>query len=247
MRFLSQAMGGALAVASLSALIPLAHSAQLPPKPSLEIVSPRMGATVEGPDVPVTFILKNYEVYFDSTRGKGQHLHFILDNQPYVPLYSAKPYTAKGLAPGTHTIRMFPSREWHESIKNSGAFAMVTFNVGKADGQNTPNPKKPLLTYSRPKGEYVGQAADSIMVDFWLKKAKLGKGDYQVRLTVDGTPETLLDWEPIWKTGLAMGEHRFKLELLDKAGQPVPGPFNVTERTITLKKAAPADTSAHGH
>ena len=247
MRSLSQAFGCAIAIASLSALIPLATLADAPPEAELDIVSPKMGDTVEGPDVPVTFILKNYEVYFDSTRGKGQHIHFIVDNQPYVPLYSAKPHTANGLAPGTHTIRMFPSREWHESIKNSDAFAMVTFNVGKADGQNAPDPKKPLLTYSRPKGEYVGHAADSIMVDFWLKNAKLGKDKYQVRLTVDGKPETLLEWKPIWKTGLAMGPHTFKLELLDKDGVAVPGPFNVTERTITLKEAAQADTSAHAH
>jgi hypothetical protein len=247
MRSLSHALGLAVAVASLSVLIPPAPSAETPPEPELEIVSPRMGETVPGPDVPVTFILKNYEVYFDSTRAKGQHIHFIMDNQPYVPLYSAKPYTAKGLAPGTHTIRAFPSREWHESIKNSDVFAMVTFNVGKGDGQNSPDPKKPLLTYSRPKGEYVGHAADSIMVDFWLKNAKLGKDKYQVRLTVDGTPEILLEWKPIWKTGLAMGPHQFKLELLDKDGAAVPGPFNVTERTITLKEAAPADTSAHAH
>ena len=243
MRSLSLA-AGAVAVASLVAAVPHLTSAKDVEKVSLEIVSPKMGETVAGPDVPVTFIVKNYEVYFDSTRGKGQHIHFILDNQPYLPLYSAKPYTAKGLAPGTHTIRMFPSREWHESIKDEHAFAMVTFNVGKADGQNAPDPKAPLLTYSRPKGEYVGHAADSLLVDFWLRNAKLGKDDDQVRLTVDGTPETLVEWKPIWKTGLAMGPHTFKLELLDKAGQPVPGPFNVTERTITLKAAA-ADTSAH--
>jgi hypothetical protein len=36
-------------------------------------------------------------------------------------------------------------------------------------------------------------------------------------------------------TGLAPGDHRFKLELLDKSGKVIPGAYNVTERVITVK------------
>ena len=32
---------------------------------------------------------------------------------------------------------------------------------------------QPLLTYSRPKGDYKGADADAIMIDFWLMNAKL--------------------------------------------------------------------------
>jgi hypothetical protein len=239
-------------VAALVAVLALfAAAARGSDKESTEvkfkIESPKNGETLPGPDVTVTFKLENYEVYFDSTRMKGQHIHMILDNLPYVPHYSRDPYVLKNLSPGTHTLRAFPSREWHESIKDDDAFDMVTFNVGKADGQNSPNPAFPLLTYSRPKGDYVGHAADSILVDFWIKHAKLGKDNHKVRLTVDGKPELLEEWKPYWKTGLAMGPHSFRLELLDKDGKAVPGPFNVTERTINLK-AAPTDTSgAHAH
>ena len=35
----------------------------------------------------------------------------------------------------------------------------------------------PLLTYSRPKGEYTGAGAESIMVDFYLTNATLGPND----------------------------------------------------------------------
>ena len=247
MRSPSHALGRAFAIASVMTLLVLAGRAADASPVTLMIDSPKKGQTLSGPDVTVSLTLKNYEVYFDSTRNKGQHIHFILDNKPYVPLYSTKPYTVKDLAPGTHTIRAFPSREWHESIKDPGAFAMVTFNVGKANGQNAPDPKAPLLTYSRPKGEYVGHAADSILVDFWVKNAKISHDDDQVRLTIDGTAEKLTDWKPVWKTGLAMGPHQIKLELLDEHGNVVPGPFNVTERTFTLKPAATETTSEHPH
>ena len=32
---------------------------------------------------------------------------------------------------------------------------------------------KPLLTYSRPKGDYAGAEADPIMVDFWVTNGKI--------------------------------------------------------------------------
>lgn len=201
---------------------------------TLKIVSPQMGETLEGPSVAISFDLQNYEVYFDSTTGKGQHIHVILDNEPYIPHYSTEPYEFEFLEPGTHTVRAFPSREWHESIKDPGAFAMVTFNVGEADGKNAPDPNAPLLTYSRPKGEYSGEDAKRILVDYWLKNCTLGVSDYRVRLRIDGNAQEFIKWEPYWVENLGPGEHVIKLELIAPDGTVVEGPFNTTERTITV-------------
>jgi hypothetical protein len=209
----------------------------------LTINSPQQGQTVSGPDVPVAFTLENYQVYYDSAAAKGQHIHFILDNEPYIPHYSTDPFTFKEVKPGTHTIRAFPSRPWHESIKDPEAFAMVTFNVQRADGKNTVDPAAPLLTYSRPKGEYAGASAESILVDFWIKNVTLSPGGNRVRLTVDGTAEELPQWAPTYKVGLGLGEHTFRLDLLAPDGSVVAGPFNSTQRKIVLK----ADTLHAAH
>src|SRR5260370_30014169 len=50
------------------------------------------------------------------------------------------------------------------------------------------DPTKPLLTYSRPKGEYKGEDADPVMIDFWLSNAKLQdeRGQYRLRYSIDG-------------------------------------------------------------
>src|SRR5207247_8632582 len=61
------------------------------------------------------------------------------------------------------------------------------------------DPAKPLLTYSRPKGEYKGADADPIMIDFWLSNAKLrgDGGDYRVRYFIDNDEARFIDkWEP---------------------------------------------------
>jgi hypothetical protein len=203
----------------------------------------------------------------------------ILDNQPYEAYYNLdQEFELRNVADGEHTLRVFPSRPWHESYKNPGAFQMVKFNVrnGGADatkpattnsGQQMSNAKansnanatpategkdmpdshagpvdatKPLLTYSRPKGEYKGADADAIMIDFWLSNAKLtgDGGEYRVRCSVDGGEAKFIDkWEPIWLSGWTAGKHSVKLELVDKAGNLVDnGGYNSTTREITVTK-----------
>jgi hypothetical protein len=265
--------------------------------PALKFVEPREGATVNGSTVKVRLALsgdlKGYEPHKDPATGMGNHIHVILDNQPYEAYYNlGEPFELRNVSEGAHTIRVFASRPWHESYKNEGSFQMVSFTVKgggdaskptttaggqkMADNANaananaaaakagaTPAPgaspaaspegkdmqpstggavdrAKPLLTYSRPKGEYKGADADAIMIDFWLSNAKLqgDGGEYRVRYSVDGGEAKYLDkWEPVWLAGWAAGKHTVKLELLDKAGNVVDnGGYNSTSRDITVTR-----------
>ena len=253
-------------------------------QPTLRIVSPANNATINGSTVEVKLELqgdlKGYMPHKDPTTQKGNHIHVILDNQPYEAYYEInEPFELRNVAEGTHTLRVFPSRPWHESYKNDGAFQMVEFNVKGGGDRNkptttnngdqlaNPSPKsasanspiparegkdfspsqggevdraKPLLTYSRPKGEYKGADADPIMIDFWLLNAKLqgDGGDYRVRYSIDGSEGKFLDkWEPIWLSGWINGKHSVKLELIDKDGNAVEnGGYNSTTREITISK-----------
>ena len=102
------------------------------------------------------------------------------------------------------------------------------------------DPAKPLLTYSRPKGEYKAEDADPIMIDFWLSGAKLkgDGGDYRVRYIVDDDDAKYIEkWEPIWLSGWTNGKHTVRLELVDKDDKPVEnGGYNTTSREITIAK-----------
>ena len=99
---------------------------------------------------------------------------------------------------------------------------------------------KPLLTYSRPKGEYKGADTDAIMIDFWLTGAKLkgDGGEYRVRYSVDGGEPKFIDkWEPIWLSGWTAGKHTVKIELIDPDGGVFDnGGYNTTSREITIVK-----------
>jgi hypothetical protein len=253
-------------------------------KPTLRVVTPANNAVINGSTVEVKVDLsgdlKGYMPHKDPATGKGNHIHVILDNQPYEAYYElGQPFELRNVSEGKHTLRVFPSRPWHESFKNDEAFQMVTFTVkGGGDaskpttannGQTMASPAKspassasptpakegkdyaksnagevdatkPLLTYSRPKGEYTGADTDPIMIDFWLKNGKLqGQGgDYRVRYTIDnGTPGFIDTWEPIWLSGWTAGKHTVKVELVDKSGQVVDnGGYNSTTREINLVK-----------
>jgi hypothetical protein len=265
--------------------------------PALKIVEPKDGATVTGANVKLKLALsgdlKGYEPHKDPSTNMGNHIHVILDNQPYEAYYNlGHEFELRNVAEGPHTVRVFASRPWHESYKNDGSFQMVSFTVKgggdaskpttTADGQKVadnsnanraaakpqsnangpastaspaptaegkdyaqqPGPSasvdktKPLLTYSRPKGEYKGADADAIMIDFWLSNARLkgDGGDYRVRYSVDGGEAKYIDkWEPIWLSGWTSGKHTVKLELLDASGNPVEnGGSNTTSRDITV-------------
>ena len=249
-------------------------------QPTLKIVSPAKDAVIAGSKVEVKLDLsgdlKGYMPHKDPATGKGNHIHVILDNQPYEAYYElGQPFELRNVVAGKHTLRVFPSRPWHESYKNDGAFQMVTFTVkgggdaakptttnsGQTMANNNSSPAttapregkdfppstagevdsaKPLLTYSRPKGEYKDADADPIMIDFWLTGAKLKAdgGEYRVRYIVDDDDAKFIDkWEPIWLSGWINGKHTVRLELLDKDGKPVEnGGYNTTSREITVVK-----------
>lgn len=166
--------------------------------------------------------------------AKGQHIHFILDNQPYTASYA--PDVTTSLKPGHHVLLAFLSRSYHESLKAKNAFVVKEFDAGKK-GIDQFDAKAPQIFYSRPKGEYVGKKeTQKVMLDFYLINCELSAKGYKVRATINGNEFMLDKWEPYFMEGLPMGDNRVKLELLDKTDKPVPCAFNGVERTFKLKE-----------
>jgi hypothetical protein len=260
------------------------RGAQDEARPTLRIVEPASNANVASSTVKVKLEisgdLKGYKPMMDAATKMGNHIHVILDNQPYEAYYNLdREFELRNVADGEHTLRVFPSRPWHESYKSDGAFQMVKFTVrngganasqpattnsgqtmANAAPTGTPEGKemqkttagavdasKPLLTYSRPKGEYKGADADAIMIDFWLSNARLvgDGGEYRVRYSINnGEAKYIEKWQPIWVSGWTAGKHSVKVELVDKAGNVVDnGGYNSTTREITVVKDGTNDTT----
>jgi hypothetical protein len=56
---------------------------------------------------------------------------------------STSEFELRNVADGEHTLRVFPSRPWHESYKNDGAFQMVKFTV-RNGGATRANRRRPI-------------------------------------------------------------------------------------------------------
>src|SRR5438046_8120516 len=88
-------------------------------KPMLQIKSPANNATINGSTVEVKLDLsgdlKGYMPHKDPATQKGNHIHVILDNQPYEAYYELNqgPFELRNVSDGRNTLRGFPSRPWH--------------------------------------------------------------------------------------------------------------------------------------
>lgn len=166
--------------------------------------------------------------------AKGQHIHLIVDNEPYAAKYTSE--FEYDIADGEHYILAFLSRSYHESIKNGKAAIMKKVNVVNKSIEKEEAIEEPMLFYSRPKGTYIGNAAtQKVMLDFFLANVELGS-DYKVKVEVNNNAGFMLDtWKPYFLEGLPMGDNKVKLTLVDAEGKTIDTPLNPVERVFTLK------------
>jgi len=215
------------------------------------ITAPEDSAVVDSPGVDVVVEAENFEtgVQTDTDRaeqiansGNGQHFHLILDNGPYMANYEAgEPFDLGSLEPGAHTLVAFPSRSYHESVKSDTSYDYINFYVGEESGEFMLNTEEPAIVYSRPKGTYSGDAAERIMLDFYLHNVELSSDGHRARYTIrdsegsEVASTTLSEWTPSFVEGLSTGTYEVNLQLIDGDGNVVPGPMNDTTREIEVK------------
>ena len=205
-------------------------------QPQVQIVSPKPDEILADDRVTVKFKVSDLPLFKQPELGLGNHLHVILDKQTYQGVYDlSQPLVFKNLAAGTHTLRVFASRPWHESFKNQGAFDLVTFHVLTKTAENQPNPQQPILTYSRPAGTY---GAEPIMLDYYLTNIpdlddEKSEASWRVRVTVNDQQFSVDRWAPIYLQGFKKGKNWVRLELIDKSGNPISNVYNDTLAIFT--------------
>ena len=183
---------------------------------SFEVISYKLGMPT----------LKNFD-YQLANSAKGQHIHFIVNNNPYSAHYN-ETFTKK-LDGRSNVILAFLSRSYHESVKNKNAFILTQVGEKKVDLD------KELLFYSRPKGTYRGSDTEKLLLDFYLVNTEISANGNKVRATIQDKEFIIDEWAPYYIEGLSKGEVKIKLELIDSFGNLINSPFNPSERIVTLE------------
>ncbi len=159
--------------------------------------------------------------------GKGQHIHFIVNNGPYSAHYTNN--FKKKLNNDKNVILAFLSRSYHESVKNPNAFVLTQIGDEKVDLNNE------FLFYSRPKGTYKGKDTEKLLLDFYLINTTISPEGNKVKATINDTEFVITEWAPYYLQGLPKGEIKIKLELVNSEGILIDSPFNPSIRNVTLE------------
>ena len=159
--------------------------------------------------------------------GKGQHIHLIINNNPYSAHYEN--IFEKELVESNNVILAFLSRSYHESVKNKNAYILTQIGDNGIDLNNE------FLFYSRPKGVYKNGDTEKILLDFYLVNTKLSPDGNRVRATINDVVFYIYEWSPYFIEGLPKGENKIKLELLNNKNQLIKTSFNPSIRTIVLE------------
>ncbi|MGB3755023.1 MAG: hypothetical protein WBA07_01430 [Rivularia sp. (in: cyanobacteria)] len=212
-------------------------------QPQVKILNPQPDQVLESNKLKVSLQLKDLPIFKDARYELGSHLEVILDNQPQLEIYDLnQPLELSDLSPGTHTLRVFASRAWHESFKNEGAYAQTTFHVFTKSDENNPDKNLPILTYNSPQGSY---GAEPILLDFYLTNAPLHIlaennpdnpiADWRIRCTINGESFIIDRWQSLYLKGFDSGQNWVKLEFLDNQGNPVKNVYNSTVKVINYE------------
>ncbi|MGJ1203643.1 hypothetical protein [Sphingobacterium lactis] len=203
------------------------------------ITSEKVGA--DSAKITVKYDVQNFKLteqtehtHHMANSHDGQHIHFILDNTPYVALYKPE-HSVTVPINSEHYLMSFLSRSFHESIKTNDASKLIKFKVN-ADGTVTEIPvgSQPAIFYSRPKGDYKGDETNVLLLDFFVANTTLGADANKVKADINGQEFVLDQWVPYEILNLPKGETTVKLTLVDKDGNAITGDNVSVERKINL-------------
>ena len=162
-----------------------------------------------------TFDVENYKLGNQTEKtlvsdlansDKGQHIHFITNNEPYSAHYEGK--FEKYIEENNSIILAFLSRSYHESVKNKNAYVLMQ------TGEKY-NLDKEYIFYSRPKSNYSGSASEKILLDFYLVNTEISKEGNRVRVTINDQEFMIYKWAPYYIEGLQKGEATIKITSKD--------------------------------
>jgi hypothetical protein len=222
-----------------------------PAFPDAKLGIKNVKAEMQGTDsvkITIDYDVKNYELKNqtgdaaskDCNNSKdGQHIHFILDNQPYQALYEpTKTFTVA--VKSEHYLMSFLSRSYHESIKTKDAGVLYHFSVDeKGKLTKMEIPKTPMIFYSRPKGQYVGNDTKNLLLDFYVYNTTLASDGNKVKVKVNNTDFMIDTWQPYFINNVPMGDATVNVQLVDKDGKNIEGVNTSVSRSIKLAAQEP--------
>lgn len=140
------------------------------------------------------------------------------------------------LKKGDNLFFCYLSRSYDLSIKNPNASFLFKVNADPSGCFSETDLPDTLITLLQPRGDFVYNQGNKILLDFYLKNITLNKGDF-INLTIDKIEFKLTKWAPFWIHGLSSGRHKVSIELKTKDGKSIEGVMpNRLSSTFTINE-----------
>ncbi len=216
---------------------------------SIKSVKSVLNTTKDSAIITIDYNVENYELKSQTTDavGKGcdnskdgQHIHFILNNTPYIALY--EPTKTFSVPVNTeHYLMSFLSRSYHESVKSPGAGVLKHFKVDNNGViSDLAIPDNPMIFFSRPKGDYVGDGKiENVLLDFYVYNTNLDDDGFKVKAKVNDTEIIIDKWQPYFIKNAPEGTLVISLNLINDQGHNISGENTSVTKTANIAKQEP--------
>lgn len=216
---------------------------------SIKSMTSKLNDTKDSAIITIDYDVVNYALKLQTSdaTGKGcdnskdgQHIHFILNNNPYIALY--EPTRTFSVPVNTeHYVMSFLSRSYHESVKSPGASVLKHFKVDEKGVINDLEiPNNPMIFFSRPKGDYVGEGKiENVLLDFYLYNTNLDDGGFKVKAKINDLEMTIDEWQPYFIKNAPEGKLVVSLNIVNDQGHNVSGENTSVTQSANIAKQEP--------
>ncbi|NUM51673.1 MAG: hypothetical protein HUU48_11220 [Flavobacteriales bacterium] len=175
---------------------------------------------------------ENKYVFSQNKKEEESHSFFSINNDYFNEITHDTPFA---LQQGNNVVLAFSCLPNGVSCKNKNSHLFKNYIQGEDLGLF--NEKQEHLFYYLPKDTVY---AENVILDFYLMNTSLNKNGKKVRATIDGMEFLIEKWTAYNIEGLEEGIHTIRIELIDKEGNLIPGPFNDSgeRKILVLKKIA---------
>ncbi len=198
------------------------------PDAILEMYSPLGNQTFKPGKVPFEFNIKNYPF---AEGLSGFQLNMILNSSD--PVGYNMPIFQRELNEGTYRAVAYLIDEEGLALKEFGNYVDRDFMVG--DTRPFPYSAEPYIALNLPANGQIYTQEEEVVIDFLVVGGDMKLDGLKVQISLNDFTYEIEEVTPVRVANLPTGEYSLSVNLLNKSGQEMDGPFSTVRKTITIK------------
>lgn len=164
---------------------------------------------------------------------QGSFIQLLLNGKPYGPIRGGE--QSFPLGEGHYVALAFLCNDKGMISRSPESYVLRQFSMGDKNYELT-DLTDPMIFYHLPEGKY--EEGQNILLDFFLANTSLNeKAGHRVKVTINDQSWVLDRWQPLSISDLRTGNYQIQLQIINEAGEPIPGRYSTASGQFTIEKA----------